>query len=123
MFQAIESFQQFVYHVPIVFGLCALCYLYLHKLLDKTIQENGLNIHLINVEVKKGGNSKQNSKDHELYNNNKDLIIIYCKLLEVAFDNLSSFKSSNSSIYIEFYLIYLLLSKSSMSYFHLILMY
>lgn len=37
------------------------------------------------------------------------MIKINFKLLEIAFNNLSSFKASNISIYIAFYFVYLLI--------------
>lgn len=69
------------------------------------MKKSSLDINLIDVEVKKGNNSKQKSENYWFCNSSKSLIKRFLKLSEVTFDNQFIFKLGNFSIDIIFHLI------------------
>lgn len=80
LFEAIEHFVRFVNYVLEIFVETFWC---LHKkqLIDGSIQKYSFHIYLINIEIIKGCNCKENSKDHKFYYYYKSLIKVNTILL------------------------------------------
>ena len=110
LLEAVLGFQKFAHHIAICFDLYAFENLYVDELVDEDVQEDSFDVHLVYIQVKKGCYCKENSKSHGFYYNCKGLIKINSKLLEIAFDNPSSFKTSNIPVYVALYFVYPLIS-------------
>lgn len=93
-----------------------------HHIINQIIKKGGFNIHLINIKFKKGSNNR-NFESYWFYNNSKSLILLYLKLLKVAFDYLFSIQICNDFIYILFDFLNTIFLKSFIACLYLISIY
>lgn len=123
LLKAVQGCKKFIHYIIICFGFCAFENLYLEKLVNRVVQKGNFDIYLVYIQVKKGCYYKENSKSYKFYYSCKSLIKINFKLLEIAFDNSSSFETSNISIYIALYFVYPLTSQWSITWFNVIFVF
>lgn len=87
MFEVIKRFQQFADNILGGFCFSFLWYLHIYQLVNEAIKKGRYYIHLIDVQIKKGGKNKLCPKKHRLYNGCVDLIKINAVLLLIAFND------------------------------------
>lgn len=81
-------------------------YFYIEKLINHTIKEDSLNVHLLYIQVVKCCNGKKSSKSNWFHNSGNSLMKINFCLLTITFDYLSSIKPSDLIINTSFNLIH-----------------